>query len=73
MAFEDAVAVDSIADERAYVAKHPCACGGAYRWRQQALLFGPEDVPYDQISVQCEKCGNSAEFWFDCRSFFGKM
>lgn len=72
MAFEDAVVVDSIAEERQYIAAHPCTCGGAYRTLQQALFFDPDKKPYDQIKVECEKCHAGAEFWFDCSRFFGK-
>lgn len=72
MAFENAVVVESIAAERAYIAERPCVCGGAWQTRQQALLFDGDRKPYDQILVTCSGCGASDEFWFDVSEFFGK-
>ena len=72
MAFEDAIIVESIAAERTYIAAHPCACGGAWKVEQQALLFDTDRKPHDQLRVSCPACGASSEFWFDVSRFFGK-
>lgn len=72
MAFEDAITVESIAAERAYVAAHPCACGGAWKVGQQALFFDSERKPYDQLLLSCDACGAASERWFDVSLFFGK-
>lgn len=71
MSFEGAVKVKGIPEEHAYIAREHCNCGGAWRWMQQALLFSPQQVPHDRISVQCDKCGETREYLFDVSGFFG--
>ncbi len=70
--FEDAVKVNSIAEEREFVTNQRCECGGQWTWKQQSLIFSKEKVPYDRIDVECKNCGKTKEFWFDCSLFFGK-
>lgn len=72
MSIENAIAVESIAAERAYLAAHPCACGGAWKVSQQALVFDEARKPHDQLRATCQGCGDTGEFWFDVSAFFGR-
>ena len=66
-----AIKVNGIPEEYAYLAKQRCACGGSLTREAQALLeLGGKK--YDQLTARCEKCGQEQRFLFDINSFFGK-
>ncbi len=62
--FGAAIQVHSVAEEYAYVLAHPCTCGGRWRLRMQALLRGPQGRHYDQLDVECLRCGARKSWLF---------
>lgn len=67
--FDDAIDVDSVAQEHEIVGRQRCDCGGKLQLKRQSLL-AHEDGHYDLIEVQCEACHEPRVFLFDVSDFF---
>lgn len=67
----NAIKVNSIPEEYAYIAQQRCPCGGSYKRDSQAVLKA-NGLMYDELSVSCAICGSKRKFLFDINSFFGK-
>lgn len=68
-----AIPVNSVSEEYAYIAEHPCpACGGQWQLRMQTLLSDAANRHYDRLEVICGQCGRQQDWLFDIDSFFGK-
>jgi hypothetical protein len=65
-----AIPVDNVGQEYAYIAATPCACGGSQHVTGQALV-SYEGRYYDQLEVVCTRCGQRGVFLFDISAFFG--
>ena len=63
---------DGITAEHDYIAKHPCANGGTWRWTKQTALNDSQRV-YDRIDVKCSSSNDVRSVFFDITSFFGKL
>ena len=71
--YSTAVPVNSVSDEHAYIAAHPCpTCGGRWRLRVQALLKGAQGRHYDRVDAICRQCGCRRTFLFDISPVFAK-
>ena len=69
--YSEAVSVNGIPDEYAYLSAHPCpSCGGRWKVRMQALLKDAQGHHYDRIDVICRQCNFCKAFLFDIHSFF---
>ncbi len=69
--YNEAVAVNRISDEYAYISVRPCpVCGGRWKVRMQALLQDAQGRHYDQLDVMCSQCGARKAFLFDIGSVF---
>lgn len=67
----NAIKVNSVAEEYAYLSRQRCICGGRYERGPQALRQIGGKM-FDEISVSCAECGNERSFLFDINSFFGR-
>jgi hypothetical protein len=67
-----ATETDGITAEHDYIAKIPCANGGAWLWKQQAALSSGGKM-YDRIDVKCSSSDDVRSFFFDITSFYGKL
>ncbi len=65
------IPANSLTFELAYIAASHCECGGTYQAQSQQLLFA-NDLPIDRVQAQCERCGQSRDFYFDIHSFYGQ-
>lgn len=76
--FDDAVVInaanesDGAKAEYTYLAAHPCGNGGKWRLNAQHLITH-DSTPYDVLDVTCSDGGANRSFYFDIKSFFGKM
>jgi hypothetical protein len=64
---EDAVRVEAVSEEYAYLAEHPCDCGGTWGVAQQGVEDPPnmpQHFKLDRLLVACEACGQQASFRF---------
>jgi len=69
-----ALPVNSVSEEYAHIAGHPCpACGGAWKVSVQALLQDEAARHLDSIEVVCRRCSRRQTFVFDISSWFGKQ
>ncbi len=67
----EAIPVNCVADEYAYVCAHTCpGCGGRWMVRMQALLQDEQGRSYDRVHVICSECARRQAFLFDINSFF---
>lgn len=72
--YSEAVPVNSVSDEYAYISAHPCpTCGRRWKVRMQSLLQGAQGLHYDRLDVICSQCGNCKAFLFDVNSFFPRQ
>lgn len=69
--FDEAISVDSVAEEYEFISRQRCSCSGRFQLKRQKLLVH-EGSHYDLIEVQCEACWESYDFLFDISRFFGK-
>jgi hypothetical protein len=69
---EDKTKVSSIREEYEKIRKTPCKCGGNYKKVMQALVKTDDGGHADYILVECDKCSEQKEFYFDVNSFVGK-
>jgi hypothetical protein len=67
-----ATELDGITAEHDYIAKIPCANGGAWLWTKQTALSSGGKM-YDQIDVKCSSSDDVRSFFFDITSFYGKL
>lgn len=65
----DALVVNSVAEEYAYLRQQRCACGGAFLLVMQALQKREERY-YDVLQVACIACQAQKSLVFDINSFF---
>lgn len=69
--FDEAIDVDSVAEEYEFISRQCCRCGGEFQLKRQRLL-AHKDRHYDLIETQCEACHEPRDFLFDINSFFGQ-
>lgn len=69
--FENAIVVDSVAEEYTIIETKKCDCGGSLKVQMQSLVEH-SNKHYDVLHCECDHCKNSVEFVFDINSFFGK-
>ncbi len=71
--FDEAVPVNRVADEYAYIGAHPCpTCGGRWKVRMQALMKDAQGHHYDRVDVACVQCGECKAFLFDVTCLFDR-
>lgn len=68
--FDQAIQVESVAQEYGLIRRQRCDCGGRFRLTRQALLTH-ENVRYDLIEVRCVACREARTFLFNVSRFFG--
>ena len=63
---QEKIAVGSVGAEYAYLAQHPCECGG--RWEVQIQAVQESDNPdllIDVLEVACPECSATRSFVFE--------
>lgn len=69
-----ALPVNSVSEEYAHIAGHPCpACGGAWKVTVQTLLQDEAARHLDRIEVVCRQCSRRQTFVFNIDAWFRKQ
>ncbi len=68
---EQAIPVNSIAEEYDLIAAEGCPCGASFQVVRQSLLQR-SGRPYDLLEATCPQCRRQRQFLFDIGSFFGQ-
>jgi hypothetical protein len=58
--------VREVAEEYAWIAAHPCDCGGRWQLHIQHALKAHRAI-IDVLAVRCERCGADRTFRFEIR------
>lgn len=69
ISFDEAIVVESVAQEYEIVSRRRCDCGGALKLKCQNLLVY-QSGHYDLIEAQCEACHKPHHILFDVSGLF---